>query len=865
MPKAEADRPKRIVLFADGTGNAFSTQESNVWRLYQALDRSEGDQIAHYIQGVGTSGFRPFALLDGATGVGVPANVRKLYEFICWNWKADDQICMFGFSRGSFTIRTLIGLIHHEGLVPRQINGETVSRDEMHRNVMAAWRSYRSKTISNSLWRVSPLIPLTRLIRNVVVGTIHTLFRHRSYRAVQAESVAQSRSIVPVKFVGLFDTVEAFGVPVEEFRRAIDWAIWPISFSNAKLSPRVENAFHALSLDDERMTFHPLRFDMRGETTERIREVWFAGVHSDVGGGYPDADLEHVPLVWMADHAADAGDIRFTLGAIDGFREAASAVGPRHDSRNGLGVFYRYGPRVIHEGKNDGGAPVIHHSVAERMVFGCDGYAPIVLPSTAKVLLPNGSTHPIHGFAQELRETLVEEDVAMSRALAAVREIRDPDRRIVSLVRDGVWWRRVAYFVLLFVVILAASLPWTAASFTDAIHHTGDSIADAGNSKTMWDSIWQFLVETAGAITAILASILALVGGFIPGYAEPWVKTVTALPITCLVVFVLVIALYRINNYLRDRIADLARQAWFPARREKKLASGSNSGDPPNTIARVMRTSAVTNFLSTAVASYVLPAIGIMVIYSTLFVGGARTLVSVSEGRGNTCKETVGAKPLVPGESVVLAEKFDTRNPCWATGRKLEKGRTYTLRLRMEEPYFDSPMMSDIAGFSDTSLRHLLGLPLRRWWSADWFQPAARIGIYGDTHWKLISSVGDTALPAGTDREGSKFDGRFFTDPDFATRLAEIRKNSEGKNDPESGGGYRIPDEDLALASQIRAKHKFQNEFVSKFVASEDGELFLYVNDVLLATPWGPITYFYANNRGTATVSILRHDNPPPP
>ena len=120
---------------------------SNVWRLHQALDQSSPDQIAHYIKGVGTSGFRPFALIDGATGIGVRSNVRKLYEFICWNWQQGDEIYMFGFSRGAFTIRTLIGLIHYEGLSPTAINGEPVSKAEMRRNVVAAWRSYREKTI----------------------------------------------------------------------------------------------------------------------------------------------------------------------------------------------------------------------------------------------------------------------------------------------------------------------------------------------------------------------------------------------------------------------------------------------------------------------------------------------------------------------------------------------------------------------------------------------------------------------------------------------------------------------------------------------------------------------------------------------
>ena len=180
----------------------------------------------------------------------------------------------------------------------------------------------------------------------------------------------------------------------------------------------------------------------------------------------------------------------------------------------------------------------------------------------------------------------------------------------------------------------------------------------------------------------------------------------------------------------------------------------------------------------------------------------------------------------------------------------------------MDEPYFDSPMMSDIAGFTDSSWRHLLGLPFRRWWSADWFQPVARIGVYGDQQWKLESVIGDTALPAGTDRAGNKFNGRFFTDPDFASRLAEIRRNHEENPDGLSGA-YRILDKDMPLAGEIWAKHKFQVEYVSEFVARDSGELFLYVNDVLLAVPRAPITYFYDNNRGTATVGILNHDNPP--
>jgi len=114
---------RRIVIFADGTGNAFSQQESNVWRMYRALERGPGpdgaEQIARYIPGVGTASNPVIRAIDGATGFGVPSNVRKLYRFLCWNWREGDEIHMIGFSRGAFTLRTLAGMIRFQGLMPR--------------------------------------------------------------------------------------------------------------------------------------------------------------------------------------------------------------------------------------------------------------------------------------------------------------------------------------------------------------------------------------------------------------------------------------------------------------------------------------------------------------------------------------------------------------------------------------------------------------------------------------------------------------------------------------------------------------------------------------------------------------------------
>jgi uncharacterized protein (DUF2235 family) len=128
---------KKVVLLADGTGNAFTTQESNIWRIFQALDSSEKDQSSYYIKGVGTSRFRPWAIFDGATGIGVPSNVRDLYQFLCREYEEGAEVYMFGFSRGAFTIRALIGMIESQGLIVPKLHDRgtelSLSRDEMHR------------------------------------------------------------------------------------------------------------------------------------------------------------------------------------------------------------------------------------------------------------------------------------------------------------------------------------------------------------------------------------------------------------------------------------------------------------------------------------------------------------------------------------------------------------------------------------------------------------------------------------------------------------------------------------------------------------------------------------------------------------
>jgi uncharacterized protein (DUF2235 family) len=145
MPAGPARPPANIILLSDGTGNgASSLFKTNVRRLYEALDVADPKnakhprQFAFYDDGVGTSSFRPLTLLQGAFGIGLARNIREIYAFLCRTYRPGDRIYAFGFSRGAFTIRTLIALILAQGII--KYDGDEA---ELQRKVRAAFREFR--------------------------------------------------------------------------------------------------------------------------------------------------------------------------------------------------------------------------------------------------------------------------------------------------------------------------------------------------------------------------------------------------------------------------------------------------------------------------------------------------------------------------------------------------------------------------------------------------------------------------------------------------------------------------------------------------------------------------------------------------
>ncbi|MCY6382701.1 DUF2235 domain-containing protein [Hoeflea prorocentri] len=830
---------KRIVVFADGTGNAFTQQESNVWRLYQSLDRSKPDQIARYIQGVGTSGNSLLAKLDGATGFGVPSNVRKLYRFICWNWEPGDEIFMFGFSRGSFTIRTLASLIHNQGLMPAEIDGKPVSRADMRANAMGAWRQYRSNTVKlrrqhlgSDIWKVSPTVGIARLVRDGLVWVFRRIMRRKPHREVEAiledKQPRRLGGSVSIRFLGLFDTVEAYGVPIEELRKPIDYLIWPMSFRNRICSEAVQTVRHALSIDDERKTFHPVRFDQtpRDSAGTEISEVWFSGMHSDVGGGYPDDSLAFTPLCWMAREARSL-ELRFRCDNLNYFYEHSSVLAHIHNSRKGMKAFYRYSPRRITTTEADGGDPVVHNSVIQKIVFGSEGYAPTTLPDTFEVQMSDESIRyversddqePSSASSEKKQEEELKPDAAAMQRLRAQR----PSLEGADIVRNLVVLRRLAYYALIICVIYLAFLP----VLGGALSYFGLDFEET--RARSWARI-----------------LLDWVANFTPGFLQPWLDAFRENPISALLLIGLAALFYSLNTRLSNRIKDTALSAW-----DSKRGSPALPGSVRFFVDLVRRLrlhkvgEILVKFKITlipAIAFVALLLVAVAVAANWLFVTG-------KTASGGFCpQQKLNWVELRLDASSHSKAGFLPSSRCWATGVKVVEGRTYTLwidqRTEDNEPFVDHTIPVGAAPFKSSGWRHRLMAPtFRRWTGADWFQPIVQIGAHAEESFPLKAIDGQPPLLVPRDGLEYETDNKLAISDTWQNLSEQSRKGFKEKllllnEKPTAFGG----DVGIPLI------------FSARFEAPASGELYLYVNDVLIM--WDR-RIFYENNTGSATVTV---------
>jgi uncharacterized protein (DUF2235 family) len=416
--------PKNIVICSDGTGNtAIKGRGTNVFKLYEAVDidghrtdPAKIPQIAFYDDGVGTQRLKLLKLLSGAFGLGLGHNVRQLYANLARTYDPGDRLYLFGFSRGAFTVRTLAGLVTNCGIVDL-----TKCRwdDDLWARVEEAYKAYRDR-YSRGLMRY-----LRRRMGRELPEEPPSVRDFRERWAVHDKEHA-SGGRVKIEFIGVWDTVDAVGFPVPWLADLWNGLVYPFRFPDHRLSTHVKRACHALAIDDERQTFHPLLWDETKEAPHRIQQVWFAGVHSSVGGGYPKQGMSLVPLVWMMEEAEKAGlkgaGLRFSGIDRQQYHERQNVDDKLYDSRAGLAFFYRYRPRDIAkmcEKKQI--IPKLHTSAVERIVDGPDGYAPGNIPSQAQMSGPGNPVLPLQPTLSRMQTKLKQDSSLLDRVRGLIR------------------------------------------------------------------------------------------------------------------------------------------------------------------------------------------------------------------------------------------------------------------------------------------------------------------------------------------------------------------------------------------------------------------------------------------------------------
>ncbi len=796
---------KNIVLLSDGTGNSSAkVLKTNVWRLYETLDLTNPEtQIAYYDDGVGTSSFKPLAILSGVFGFGLKRNVIDIYSFCCRNYTKNDRIYGFGFSRGAFTIRVVAGFIARIGLIRYDGNDEHLARD-----AEIAYRQYRKERDFRS--GANLLIGPLRALRDFVS---HVIFRKPSFAQLDRVDVEK------IEFLGVWDTVDAYGGPIEEITRAIDYWYWPLSMPDQFMNHKIGRACHALALEEERDAFRPVLWDdryVRGPNglvplhqnwtparpaepgkphidDERISQVWFVGVHSDIGGGYSRAGLAYWTLAWMIERAKVYG-LDFLPFQEQALKPLVDAYDKLNDSRHGLGGYYRYRPRRLsdiysqppyklslveeirhinnlwksrpdpeHEVKAELAlpnsyvarpAPKIHQSVLDRIAKGTDGYAPIVLPETYSVVGNNGA--------------IATDGAGAGAASRASRQEK---------VWDWVWARRVTYFLTVFASLFLAALPLIGA----------------------WNP-----GRGPASPAEIIVPIIDLTGAFLPSFAKPWLDAFRSSPGRffggALAVGVLMYAGGWMQGYIRDRMRQIWRTPGAPA----ELPSG---------FVYRLRTAGPYRASFYLLKHWTLPSIFAFLIFvclaSAIVALVNRVSFAVLDLTGQVCtpSQNPQAQPVV----TVGKATFDTAKPCAATGLAVQRGKAYRITLDVTDPWEDGHKFNESDpkkangiqtdpqgfGFDKMNWKMALGLPIRRLVGSNWFATVVRIGNRG---------FGETVL-------------------------SYERNDSPPCQCPSA------------------------TSYTATFRARKSGELFVYVNDSVIGIP-GYVDTFYKNNKGKADLTL---------
>jgi len=322
---------KRIIICCDGTWSIPESLDNNsitnVVKMLRSIKPEDTDkaipQIVYYNQGLGTGSdsSKVRRLFEAATGYGISRNIEDCYRFLVNNYVEGDEIYCFGFSRGAYTVRALIGLLDCVGLLDKE---GLASFPE-------AFQYYR--TPPNK--RTTPPSSL----ENNLKPRIHLL--------------------------GVWDTVGAPGVPAFMLG-AISKKLW-VGFFDTTLSSIVERGYQALAIDEHRKLFTPVLWSA-SSSTQQVTQVWFSGAHSNIGGGRKNTELSDIAFSWVVQRAKDAG-----LVFSNTYLNSLAKVNPNPNGKihpsfsMPYKIFQKNETHIRNTGNIETTGEMIHESVIERL------------------------------------------------------------------------------------------------------------------------------------------------------------------------------------------------------------------------------------------------------------------------------------------------------------------------------------------------------------------------------------------------------------------------------------------------------------------------------------------------------------------
>jgi hypothetical protein len=513
----------------------------------------------------------------------------------------------------------------------------------------------------------------------------------------------------------------------------------------------VTRACHALALDEERTTFHPELWNEgdveaapvdpdkeRYIRDEQLSQVWFAGVHSNIGGGYPDDSLAYIPFVWMITEAQRCGlkfksDVATPPAPVadpDTFKNAISRRdkdGRIYDPRAGLGAYYRYGPRKLEllcnanygKKKNEDDTvviwrPKIHETAFSRIDNRAHAYAPVGLPRVYDVVRQgDGAILTPSQFGVE------EDDEAKARGDAQEH------------IWNDIWQRRIVYFATVGATLWLLVFPLVSAARRE----------DEFTSPIRW-----------------VSDLIRMVGAFLPDFLKPWIDGYARAPFSFLVLAGLVIGLMLWGMQIAWRISANMGIIW-------RGVPNTPSGLPRNFIYRLRTHPAYVWFhekLKYQVAPFFF---AVLLVY--LGAGlASHLLFNAQDVAGLTCVESATTTKLEEKGNTSGPIRFNTSDFCKATGIMVEKGARYLIEIKPAQAWNDDGIPVPLGGFSPANppswyhrIKLAMAVPLRRETTQDWFHVVLRYGRVGGEETFIVPDPDDYLIqsPIRATRDGELF------------------------------------------------------------------------------------------------------------